>query len=160
MMTRVLKCRSQHPETGSPRWRIRQDAGRAVLAFWSAEPDHLRDHPAAEVLGGVEGALGYLYGTWATHFGVAMDDELDRTLDVGEAAWRAWRRVAVEHPRLVDLLWWQREEPVVRAAEVRHRLRLSQMTGRPTTELPGFEAAPSDEGASVGAPGSSNPPLQ
>jgi hypothetical protein len=135
-----MKLLRPRQATSTPRWQHRREAARLLVASFDGGPaiDHLQAHPASRALGGPDAALRYLHEEWVTLFGVALEDELERVPAVSDAAWLAWDRVAVEEPRLVEILWSSRTNRSLQEADHRHRLRLAGLAGCSVLVVPGF----------------------
>ena len=101
-----------------------------------ADPDGpavVVDHPGVEVLGGLEGTLGYLHRRWVTHFGVVLDQELSAGTPPGrETLARVGRRVRAEQPGLTRILDHHATHPAVREGEDHHRRLVISATAGPT----------------------------
>jgi hypothetical protein len=91
--------------------------------------EHLADHRAIPVLGGLDGALTYLYRRWVTLYGAALDAEPDGARFGPATLERVRRRVSGEHPGLVRILAQYSSHPALGAARDHHRHLLREATG-------------------------------
>jgi hypothetical protein len=113
----------------------RMDAARSLLSWVEADlrrAPTIGEREELAALGGLEGALAYLYRKWVTGFGVALDRELEAGCPPGTATLAlVGRRLAGEQPGLTRILEAHASHPAVREGRDHHRRLLADVTGGP-----------------------------
>jgi hypothetical protein len=115
----------------------RMDAARSLVAWVEADlrrAPSIGDREELPALGGLDGALGYLYRKWVTGFGVALDGELEAGCPPGPSTLaRVGRRLAAEQPGLTRILEAHASHPAVREGRDHHRRLLADVTAGPVS---------------------------
>lgn len=139
----ALGAREEGPPA-APAWKSRLSAARSLVAdCGDARTDAtIEGHPALEILGGRDDALGYLYRRWRIYFGAALDQNLEeQPYDVVACAWKSWAQTTISQPELARILSRYSDDQVMREADWAHRQMLGRLAGCEPASLPGFAPA-------------------